>query len=316
MELIKQDFKYFRMKDVSVIIINYNTAKFTVECVHSVVKHTPDAVLYEIIVVDNNSNVEDFNYLKEHFPYAKNIHLHRSAINTGFGGGNMFGTQYASAKYLLFLNNDAFLQNDCLSILYNYMETNTEIGVATAQNYNEHQEHVASFDHDKGIRKLIFGRSFLERHFSNTYPKRKKEYKEPVAVNFVNGAFMFFRSDAFARVGGFDTNIFLYFEEMDICYRMRQINFKSALVPEAKITHYQGASTGTSKVISKEGMISYMYVVKKNYAYSKYLFIRLYYCFTFLIKPKKWFLLGLVLKGCPLSESLKQKQTIVFQHAE
>lgn len=301
------------MKDISVIIINYNTASYTLECIQSVIEKTDKRLAYDIIVVDNNSKLDDYQLLKQNFPKADNISLHRSVINTGFGGGNMHGVQFANSKYLLFLNNDAFLQNDCLSILYQYMESHPTVGVSTAQNYDEHGTHVASFDHDKGIRKLIFGRSFLEKNFSNDHPKRKKEYVEPVSVNFVNGAFMFFRSDVFAKVGGFDTNIFLYFEEMDICYRMRQLGLESVLVPQAKITHYQGASTGSSKIISKEGLISFFYVIKKNRSYLTYIFIRIYYCLTFLIKPRKWFLLPLVFKGTHLSESLKQKQQIVFE---
>lgn len=301
------------MKDISVIIINYNTAKYTLECVTSVLAKTDVKLTYEIIVVDNNSKLDDYHYLKQNFPKSDKASLQRSVINTGFGGGNMFGVQFANSKYLLFLNNDAFLQNDCLSILYDYMEKYPGAGVCTAQNYDEHGEYVASFDHDKGIRKLLFGRSFLEKNFSNNYPNRKKKYTKPVTVNSVNGAFMFFKSDVFAKVGGFDNNIFLYFEEMDICYRMRQIGYKSVLVPQAKITHYQGASTGVSETISKEGLISYFYVIKKNSPYLKYVFIRVYYCLTFIIKPKKWFLLPLVFKGIPLSESLKQKQRIVFE---
>jgi hypothetical protein len=300
------------MKDISVIIINYNTASYTVSCVESVLRLTDSKIDFEIIVVDNNSQLNDYTTLKESLPVSNQVKLYRSIINTGFGGGNMFGVQFANAKYLLFLNNDAFLQNDCLSILYNYMEKHPEVGVSTAQNYDEHGRYVVSFDHNKGIRKLIFGRSFLEKNFSKNHPKRKTEYSNPITVDYVNGAFMFFKSDVFASVGGFDTNIFLYFEEMDICYRSKQLNYKSVLVPEAKITHYQGVSTGMSKNISKEGLISYFYVIKKNYSYLKYVFIRLYYCLTFLIKPKKWFMLPLVLKGVPLSESLKQKQQITF----
>lgn len=300
------------MKDISVVIINYNTAKYTLECIQSVIDYTDISLSFDIIVVDNNSELKDFNHLESNFPKQENISLHRSVINTGFGGGNMHGAQFAKSKYILFLNNDAMLKNDCLSILYNYMEAHPEVGVSTAQNYDENNEHVISFDHDKGIRKLVLGRSFLEKNFSSKFPKRKKEYTEPVTVNFVNGAFMFFRSDVFASVGGFDTNIFLYFEEMDICFRLRKQNYSSVLVPEAKILHYQGVSTGMSKLISKEGFLSHMYVIKKNYSYAKYAFIRFYYCLTFIIKPKKWFLLPLILKGAHLSESLKQKQQIRF----
>jgi len=298
------------MKDVAVIIINYNTAKYTLECVASVYSKTRDSVDFRVIVIDNNSEPEDFQLLKNGLKSYKNLHLHRSPINTGFGGGNMLGVQFSKAKYLLFLNNDAFFENDCLKILWNYMESNQEVGVSTAQNYDENGNHVISFDHDKGLRKLLFGRSFLEKINPEKFPKRKKEYSEPVKVNYVNGAFMFFRTSVFEKVGGFDNNIFLYFEEMDICHRMRNINKSAMLVPEAKITHYQGVSTGVSKIISKEGLISYFYVIKKNYNYLKYSLIRLYYSLTFLIKPKKWFMLGLVLRGVPLSESLKQKQKL------
>lgn len=192
------------------------------------------------------------------------------------------------------------------------MESHATVGVGTAQNYDENETHVASFDHDKGIRKLILGRSFLEKRFPNHYPERKMKYSDPVTVNWVNGAFMFFRSSIFAEVGGFDTNIFLYFEEMDICFRLRKKHFSSVLLPQAKITHYQGVSTGVSKTISKEAMISYLYVVKKNYSNAKYLFIKTYFCLSFLIKPKKWFLLKLILRGGRLSESLKQQQKIKF----
>jgi len=300
------------MQDISIVIINYNTAKYTLECVASVIKFTDKSLSYEIVVVDNNSKPEDFLQLQENFPKLAHVSLHRSVINTGFGGGNMFGSQFTNGKYILFLNNDAMLQNDCLSILHSYMEKHPKVGVTTAQNYDEYNKHVISFDHDKGIRKLLLGRSFLEKNWPTQFPKRKKEYTEPVSVNFVNGAFMFFRRDVFEKVGGFDTNIFLYFEEMDICFRMRQLGFSSVLVPEAKILHYQGVSTGVSKAISKEGMISHMYVIKKNYSYLKYLFIRIYYCLSFLIKPKKWHKLPLALKGAPLSESLKQQQQIRF----
>lgn len=300
------------MKVISIIIINYNTAKYTLECIQSVITYSSTSLSYDIIVIDNNSEPKDYKYLKQNFPKQENISLHRSIINTGFGGGNMLGAQFAKSKYLLFLNNDAMLKNDCIKILYNYMENNPNVGVSTAQNYDENNNFVPSFDHDKGIRKLILGRSFLEKNYPKKYPKRKKQYLEPLTVNFVNGAFMFFRSDYFSQVGGFDTNIFLYFEEMDICFRLRKAGYSSALVPEAKILHYQGVSTGMSKTISKEGFLSYIYVIKKNYSYTKYAFIRMYYCLTFLFKPKKWFLLPLIYKGAHVSQSLKQKQSIHF----
>jgi GT2 family glycosyltransferase len=296
------------MKDIAVIIINYNTSEYTLECIKIVIAKTSERNSFEIIVVDNNSELSDYKNLKDNFPKQPSISLHRSDINTGFGGGNMFGAQFANAKYLLFLNNDAMLKNDCLNILYDFMEEHPNVGVSTAQNYDEHGELVPSFDHNKGIRRLLFGRSFLEKTNPKLYPKRKKEYTSAIIVNWVNGAFLFFRNEAFQKIGGFDTNIFLYWEEMDLCHRLRKQGYSSALVPQAKILHYQGVSIGNSEIIDKEAYISYLYVLRKNFGFLKYVFIRKYLFLVILLKPKKWYLLSVLLKLNPSKVSLKHKQ--------
>jgi hypothetical protein len=299
---------WITMKDVAVILINYNTSKYTLECIQAVVDKTSEGISYQIIVVDNNSELSDYRNLLDNFPKQHNISLHRSDINTGFGGGNMFGVPFANAKFLLFLNNDAMLENDCLSILHSFMEKNPKVGVATAQNYDENGDFVPSFDHNKGLRRLLFGRSFLEKNNPIIYPKRKQEYTKPLEVNWVNGAFMFFRNDAFKKIGGFDTNIFLYWEEMDICHRLRKEGYSSMLVPEAKILHYQGVSIGVSKPIDREAYISYLYVLWKNYGFPKYVLIRIYLILVILLKPKKWYLLKVLLKLNPSVVSLKHQQ--------
>ena len=296
------------MKDVAVIIINYNTSKYTLECIQAVVDKTSQKISYEIIVVDNNSALSDYKNLKNNFPKKENISLYRSDINTGFGGGNMFGVQYANANYILFLNNDAMLLNDCLRILYRYMEENPSVGVCTAQNYDEHLELVPSFDHNKGLRRLLFGRSFLEKNNARLYPNRKKEYTRPIEVNWVNGAFLFFRNTSFQKIEGFDTNIFLYWEEMDLCHRLREHGFSCVLVPEAKVLHFQGVSIGTSEAIDKEAYISYLYVLRKNFGFLKYILIRKYLILVTLLKPKKWYLLSVLLKLNPSKASLKHQQ--------
>lgn len=296
------------MKDVAVIIINYNTSKYTLECIQAVIAKTSEAISYEIIVVDNNSELSDYKNLKEHFPEHPNISLHRSDINTGFGGGNMYGAQFAKARYMLFLNNDAMLKNDCLHILHRFMEEHPKVGVCTAQNYDENGKFVPSFDHNKGIRRLLFGRSFLEKINQKVYPKRKQEYTSAILVNWVNGAFLFFKNEAFQKIGGFDTNIFLYWEEMDLCHRLRKQGYSSALVPQSVILHYQGVSIGISEPMDKEAYISYLYVLRKNHGFLKYIWIRKYLIFVILLKPKKWYLLSVLLMLNPGKASMKHKQ--------
>jgi GT2 family glycosyltransferase len=300
------------MHDIAVILINYNTSKYTLECIDAVYKQTRNTLRIQVIVVDNNSAPEDFKNLKDNFPKRPDCSLHRSIINTGFGGGNMHGSQFANAEYLLFLNNDAMLLNDCLSILKHYMDAHAKVGVCTAQNYDEKQQLVPSFDHNKGLRRLLLGRGYLEKSNPKRYPKRKATYTEPLEVDWINGAFLFFRKTAFEIIGGFDTNIFLYWEEMDVCNRLRKAGYSSWLISEAKILHYQGVSTGSSKPISNESYISYLYVIKKNKGYLKYLIIKCYLVFVISIKPKKWYLLAPIIKGNALTGSLKQQQKIRY----
>ena len=300
------------MYDVAVIIINYNSTDYTLKCIAEVVDKTSKDLAYQVIVVDNNSELPAYIKLKDNFPEGNHLSLHRSDINTGFGGGNMFGEQFADASYLLFLNNDAMLLNDALTLLKNFMDTHPKVGVCTAQNFDEHHNFVPSFDHNKGLRRLLFGRSFLEKIHPKKYPKRKMEYTQPIEVNWVNGAFLFFRREAFNAAGKFDTNIFLYYEEMDICHRLLKNGFTSMLVPHAKILHYQGVSIGKSETINKEAYRSYLYVIRKNYGFGKYLLIKGYLAVVLALKPKKWYVLATILKGNPMADSLRHQQKIVL----
>ena len=295
------------MKDIAVIIINFNTSVYTLKCVEKVFEKTNPKISFEIVVVDNNSEKKDFEHLSKNLRKAENVTLIKSEINTGFGGGNNLGFSHSDSKYILFLNNDAFLINDCLQLAINFMEENPQAGIAGAQNYDEHNQFVSSFDHDKGLRKLLFGRSFLQKLNPEKYPCVKTDYTSPVCVNWVNGAFLFMASEDFKKVGKFDPEIFLYFEEMDLSQRMRKINKKTFLFPEAKIMHYQGKSTGKNHLLAQEGLISFLYVLKKNKGIFKHVLIRLYFILTFAFKPKKWRFLKIVLSPNPKKFSLRPK---------
>ena len=119
---------------VSVILINYNSSEYTKACIESITTHASSNIKYEIIVVDNNSEPEDFYKLQE-LEFDDKIKLVRSKINLGFAGGNMYGVQFTKAEYYFFLNNDCELQNDCLSILHSFCESNRQVGICSPQMY-------------------------------------------------------------------------------------------------------------------------------------------------------------------------------------
>lgn len=307
------------MYDIAIVLINYNSSKYTINCIKSVIEHTSAVIKYQIIITDNCSEKEDYETLKKECEILNkdNLVLVRSKINTGFGAGNMTGIQHANAKYIAFLNNDTLFKNDCLAILKTAMEQNPEIGIAGAQAYNRNNDFMVSLDHYASPAREILGRSVLEAINKKRYPKRKKRYNTPVKVNFIPGSFMFVRATDFNNVGGFDTNIFLYYEETDLCKRLAANNKYAYLIPDAEFWHYHGASTERSLAIKKELKISLLYIMRKHYGLAGYSIVLFYltikYFFSSIIKPKYWTLFFLLLQGAPISASLKQKQKISFE---
>lgn len=309
------------MIDISVILINYNSSTFTVDCIKSIQEQTSSEISYEFVVVDNASEIEDYTSLETAIQSLNlpNLTFVRSKFNTGFGGGNMHGVQFANGKYYAFVNNDTILQNDCLKIVFDFLESNKNAAICCPQQYDENGNVQKSFDHFLSLRRELFGRGILEKINPKKYPKRQKVYTNPVKVQSVPGSFLVAKADAFDKVGGFDTNIFLYYEETDLCYRIAKHikNGDCFLVPEGRYTHFKGQSTGKSLAIKKELKISLLYVLRKNSGYLAYEILRWWLTIKFLFKsvfkPKNFPLFTLFLKGAPLSESLKQKQTIAKQ---
>lgn len=304
------------MFDIAIILINYNSSKHTINCIESIIDKTSKTLRYQIIITDNCSEKEDYLKLKTFCDTFKNpnLELHRNNINVGFGAGNMFGIQYANAKYFAFVNNDTLFLNDCLTILKNTLDNNFQIGIAGAQAYKENGDFMVSLDHFASPIREIFGRSFLELINPKKYPKRKKKYTSPIRVNFVPGSFMFVKSADFYDVGCFDTNIFLYYEETDLCLRLAKNSKFAYLIPEAEFIHYHGVSTEKSIGIKKELKISLLYIIQKHYGFFAHkiilLFLILKYFFSSLLKVKNWPLFILIINGAPLVKSLKQIQKI------
>ncbi|MEP0132193.1 MAG: glycosyltransferase family 2 protein [Eudoraea sp.] len=306
--------------DLAIIIINYNSSEFSKKCIQSVLENTTGTISCEIIVVDNASKNEDYEVLKNYISELKNtnISLYRSRINTGFGGGNMHGVQYANATYYLFLNNDTLLIKDPIKICFDFMEKTEDAALCGPQIFNEHQKKEVSFDHFTSIGREIFGKKMLELVFPRTKPNRRKQYATPLSVDYVNGSFMFFRAKDFDSVGGFDTTIFLYFEESDICYRLKKKNRKTYFVPSASYLHYQGVSiqkTAWNIRTKIELKTSMFYVIRKNYGYFHYQILRLFFILRYglvsIVKPKYFKLFHRILIGLPMGKSLKQEQRIL-----
>ncbi len=307
--------------DVAVILINYNSSNYTIECITSILQQTNSELTYGVVVVDNASETGDYRNLVENLSQFSDklpVHLFRSRINTGFATGNMLGVQFISAKYYFFLNNDCRLQNDCLDILYKFCENNTDTALCSPQLYNEHGDHHPCFDYFPVILTKIFGLGILRLSYGKRYIKRKAIYTQPVQVDVVSGSQMFIRASAFNQLGGFDTTFFLYCEEEDIALRLAQGGYKTYLVPEARNIHKGGASTVASLDIRKEFYISFLYFYRKHYGFLRQQLLKLILTLRLLrkslFKPDNFRLTLFVAAGAHSKHSLKHKQEIMEIH--
>lgn len=304
------------MKDykISVIIINYNTSQLTYECVQSIFKYEEKNNL-EIVIVDNASQKTDYDNLITMFLNSSNVQIVRSKINLGFGGGNMLGMQYTTGNFYAFINSDVLFVEPVFNDLVSFANSKSDFGVAGIQILDANNKKSISYRYFEGIRYKLLGRKFLE--FTKKEKLSTKENKkEPFTVDFVIGSFMFFKKETFNNIGGFDTNIFLYYEETDVCYRLKKNAFKTYFLPNLKYIHLEGKSANRNLSLKFEHWISYFYVTRKNFGLLKYLIIKNYLIITYLFKApfkqKNYFVFKNMLKANEsLALSLKHKQKII-----
>lgn len=301
---------------VAIIIINYNSAAYTIECIQSIFKQVSASLPYQIVIIDNNSMAADYEQLLAFINNIQSsvIQLVRSKSNLGFSGGNMLGVQFAEADYLFFLNNDTILLNDCVSILCDFMQKTPQSGLCTGQMFSTDLKAHHSFSYLPTLSMRLFGSTFLRWLSPKTYPKREANYTEPLAVPYVTGAALFTDYQKFAEIGGFDTTYFLYCEEEDIATQMQLYKYTVYVVPAAQFVHHAGKSTSHNLKMAKEYYISRLYYHRK---YNHQPIVLLHQFLYFLKNIKKFYkdssyvkLAMFILLGASQKYSLKHQQKL------
>lgn len=250
--------------DVSIIIVNYNTDKLLTECIHSVYLQTKE-VSFEVIVVDNNS--ENFSS-QDYTSLYKGIKVISLDSNIGFGKANNEGLKIAEGDYVFFLNSDTILLNDAVSILCNYLKEHASVGICGGNLYTKEEmpnmSYTQSFPRVIDYLKLLmpFKSTSLANDdiFNNT--GRNIEIG-----GYISGADLMIRKELLNKYGGFDPCFFMYFEDVELCYRIKKKGFEIHSVPFAKIIHLQGAST----VLKGEELKtkSHCFLVRSEFFYFK-----------------------------------------------
>lgn len=297
---------------ISIVLLNYNSSIYTIKCIESLLQS--DYQDFEIIVVDNSSLSADVELLAAGLNKinCSHIRLIKNKINHGFAMGNVIGANNAVGDYILFLNNDTTVEKNALKELVSYMEKNNQVSLSIPSIYEVDGRRTASFAYLPGIINSIFGDKVYCAFKGRRFPDRKKEYCEPIYVEMGSGAAMCFRKSDYFKVGGFDSNYFLYCEEEDICLRLQRENMKVSYVPSSKIVHLGGGSTTRNINIEKEFYISLFYFLSKNYSWLSASIIKFKFILKELIRcvrlRGRWRVLFFMICSAKLGNSMRHHQ--------
>ncbi len=217
---------------VSVIILNWNGKKFLNACLSSLSRMRNPRI--EIIVVDNNSSDDSVSYMRKAFPEVIVI---ASKKNNGFAGGNNIGVEAATGKYFLFLNNDTKVMTNFLVPLVLACERDSSIGCIQPE--MRVMAHPDLLD-EAGAYLTMSG--FLY-HYGYRKEHRLPMYRSARVMFSAKGACMLIPKVAFDRVGGFDNDFFIFFEETDVCHRLWLAGYKVVYQPDSYIYHLAGGDT-------------------------------------------------------------------------
>jgi len=236
---------------VSIIILNWNGLNDTLECLESLKKISyPN---YEVIVVDNGSKGNDADILKT--KYDDYIKLIQNDNNYGFAEGNniaiRFLLNHSNPDYFLLLNNDTIVDPQFLSELVKVAENNKNTGIVGPKTYLYQipdRLQLAWYKVDMYRGKAIHVGSLAYD---------QGQYDKITSVDYMQGSSLLIKKSVLENVGLFDAKFFCYWEETDLCFRVKQAGYKIFYVPQAKIRHKKIANTQPwYKTILKKNKIS------------------------------------------------------------
>jgi GT2 family glycosyltransferase len=222
--------------DVSVILLTRNTCQQTREAIESVFS-SAGALSKEILVIDNGSSDETPSVLPVAFPQ---IYYQRTERNAGFAHGVNLAAREAKGNFFLLLNSDARLTPDALVLAVNSMRANQNWGIAGAQLLHADGKKQNSIANFPSLATELLNKFLLRSLWSKRFPGKEQEYREPVAVESVIGAFFLVRRSVWEKLGGMDERFFFFLEETDFCLRAREAGFATMHLPQVRVWHGQG----------------------------------------------------------------------------
>jgi len=240
---------------VSIVIVNFQSKKYLASNLLSIRNKISSELISEIIIV-NNDRKENLEEIEAEFPKIKLIECEK---NIGFGAANNLAAKKALGRYLFFLNPDCEIINCDIKKIIFEMEKDAKIGIIGGQLLKKNGE---TQQWSAGIETSLLNLIKNNLGFSRSRKIWKSEKK--ITTDWVSGTAMIIEKNLFQKIGGFDEKFFMYFEDMDLCGRIRKIGRKIVYFPQLKARHLEGGSYERREVKKKDYYDSQEYFFKKN----------------------------------------------------
>jgi hypothetical protein len=240
---------------LSIIIINYKTPTLLKQCIQSIQKNKPNFG-YEIIAIDNNS--EDISAEMVRDDFEDSVVLIANKENLGFPRAVNQGVKKSKAsKYILVLNPDITVIQNCLDRMYQYMEENKKIAVLGPKLLNPNGSiQYSCFSQYPSLKMVLYRRTVLGKTENakkkiNKFLMTNWDHKQESEVAWILGSCMFIRKEAIKKVGLMDERFFMYMEDVDWCRRFWNNNYKVVYSPKFEMVHYYQRASASEPSILK-----------------------------------------------------------------
>ena len=226
------------MPKVAVVILNYNGKRFLEQFLPNVLENT-NRELAEIIVADNASTDDSVAFMQSHYP---DIRLIENESNGGFATGYNLALRQIEAKYFVLLNSDIEVAPHWIEPIVEMMDADESIAACQPKILSYHDK--TKFEYAGSCGGFIdkYGYPFCRGRIFQNLETDKGQYDTPMEVFWATGACMFVRADLFLKHGGLDDSFFAHMEEIDFCWRMKNLGYSVFCCPQSKVYHIGGGT--------------------------------------------------------------------------
>ncbi|MBU0671596.1 MAG: glycosyltransferase family 2 protein [Candidatus Margulisbacteria bacterium] len=259
------------MTDLSIIIVSWNVKDLLEECLNSILLNK-DGLNVEVFVSDNLSADGTAEMVKAKFPQVIYI---QNKSNLGFTKANNRAFVKAQGKYIFFLNPDTVVQPQALSRLVKFMDEHKDCGALGPRLLNADGTLQLSCRTFPTLETQLYTTLFLDVLFPSSklfgqHLMSFWQHDELKEVDQPMGSALLVRKETLDKVGAFDENIFIWYDEVDLCKRIKQAGLKIFFLPDAQIIHYGGQSFGQWKGIKQSLRGAYIWRKSRNYFFKKH----------------------------------------------